>query len=137
MKILQLSALAGVFLLVGACSGTSSLGDDDETADEGGGSGGSGGTSGGGTSNGGASGSTMTGGRGGSTSMGGGTADPCAGRPCGALCNTCGTARPGDPATGGAGMGAPGIPCDIATAAYCGANGECSPAFPVCNNECE
>jgi hypothetical protein len=34
-------------------------------------------------------------------------------------------------------MAAPGIPCDIATASYCSENGVCSPAFPVCNNECE
>ncbi|HEX6764828.1 MAG TPA: hypothetical protein VF103_05105 [Polyangiaceae bacterium] len=134
MRIWHFPALAGVFLVAGACSGTSSIGGEEPetggTAGDMGGGGGVGGSSGksgkGGT--GGSAGTGMLGGTGGTTP------NPCAGKPCGAECSVCGLGI-GDPATGGTNMGA-AIPCDTAVR-YCDASGQCNVPFPVCDNECE
>jgi len=128
MKISHFPALAGVFLVVGACNGMSSVGGDEGDAgdDMGGGAGGSM------SGHGGTAGTSMRGGTGGTSGTGGTTPSPCAGKPCGAECSVCGldSGNMGaDPATG------MGIPCD-AQLRYCSADGECGLAFPVCETEC-
>ncbi|HEX6272896.1 MAG TPA: hypothetical protein VFZ53_07650 [Polyangiaceae bacterium] len=132
MKLRHFPALAGVFLVVGACNGMTSIG-----GEEGGAGGEAGDDESGGTA--GRGGSSMRGGSGGTagsagTAGTGGTAgsmtNPCAGKPCGAECSTC--SPTGEPEAPG-GMG---IPCDTAVR-FCSAEGTCEVTFPVCENQCE
>jgi hypothetical protein len=132
MKLRHFPALAGVFLVVGACNGMTSIGGEE------GGAGGEAGDDSGGGGTAGRGGSSMRGGSGGSAGTAGtagtggsaGLPNPCAGKPCGAECFTC--SPMGEPEAPG-GMG---IPCDTAVR-FCSATGTCETAFPVCENQCE
>jgi hypothetical protein len=115
MKLWHFPTLAGIFAMVGACSGVTDIGGDDPgVGGEGGETSGGGGTSGSGGKGG-------MGGTSGSVGTGGGNSNPCAGKPCGAACSDC----PPD-----------AMACDAALR-YCDASGQCGAAFPVCENECE